>query len=92
MKKKIRCTFWIPRRLYKILKDISPLFLDFELNDPSRGAMTRALEHILQYYLESEEYQKQMRVRKEFAKRFFEYLCDKDKAAIENVIKEVSAR
>lgn len=89
-KKKVRCTFWIPRRLYKVISDITPLFLDFELDDPSRGASTRALERILQFYLESEEYQKQMKVRKEFAKRFFDYLCEKDKSMIEKIINDVS--
>jgi len=90
MKRKIRCTFWISRRLYKVLKDITPLFLDFELDDPSRGAMTRALEHVIQYYLESEEYQKQMVVRGEFAKRFLDYLCEKDKSMIEKIVEEAS--
>lgn len=87
MKRKIRCTFHISRRLYKILLDITPLYLDFDAEDPSRGASTRAIEAILQHFSESEEYTRKMRARKNLAMKFFNHLCELDKQLIEEKIK-----
>ena len=86
MKRKIRLTVHLSRRLYKVLLDITPLFLDFDSEDPSRGAMTRALEDILQSFSESEEYTKKMRARKNLAMKFFSYLCEQDRLLTEKKI------
>lgn len=77
MKKKIRCVFYLPRRLYRIIDDISPLFLDMETNDPERGAQTKALEHIIQQYMESEDFQKKLSTIKLFRWKTFLYISDK---------------
>jgi len=66
--------------------DIRPLFADWESDDPMRGATTRALEHILQHYMESEDYQKKIKTSKDFAKRFFNYLCVKDKERLKKML------
>lgn len=78
------------RRLYKVLANIAPFFLDYEANNPRRGVMNRALGHILQYYSESEDYQRKMRSRKDIAKEFFDYVCDQDKLLVENKLREIS--
>lgn len=62
--------------------DIRPLFLDFDEKDPTRGATTRAVEHILQHYLESEDYAKKVQSKSALAKKWFEYLSEKDKEMI----------
>jgi len=87
LKSKTRLVAYLPRRLYKVLFDISPLFLDYEMEDPRRGALTRALEHILQCYMESEDYEKKSKATERFAKRFWNYLTEKDKELIIEKIK-----
>jgi len=77
MKKNVRCTFYLPRRLVRIIEDISPLFLDLEANDPERGAMTKALEYIIQEYMESENYQKKLAVIKKLRWKVFLFVSDK---------------
>lgn len=72
--------------------DIRPLFVDWDANDPLRGATTRALEHILQYYMESEDYQKKLKTSEEFAKKFFNYLCIKDKEQIRRLLADVTKK
>lgn len=87
MRRKIRHTFHISRRLYKILLDISPLFLDYDSESPSRGAMTRSLEYIIQKFSETEDYQKKMRAREDLATKFFNYLCEQDRHLVEEKTK-----
>lgn len=77
MKKSVRCTYYLPRRLVRIIEDISPLFMDFDANDPERGAMTKALEHIIQQYMESEDYQNKLAVIKKIRWKVFLYTTDK---------------
>jgi len=78
MKKSVRCTYYLPRRLVRIIEDISPLFLDLEANDPERGAMTKALEYIIQKYMESEDYQDKLAVIKKIRWRVFLFVSDKE--------------
>lgn len=89
MKKKIRLVAYLPRRLYKILEDIAPLFKDYELNEPRKGAVTRALEHILQYYMESEDYQNKLKVRENLARKILEYMSKKDIKKVAEFIKSI---
>jgi len=77
MKKKTRCVFYLPRRLVRVVEDIMPLFLDLEANDPERGAMTKALEHIIQEYMESEDYYKKLATIKKLRWKIFLYVSDK---------------
>ena len=77
MKKKIRCVYYLPRRLYRVIDDISPLFLDMEIDEPKRGAQTRALEHIIQQYMESEDFRKKLDIIKVFRWKIFLYMSDK---------------
>lgn len=60
LKRKNVC-FRLPRRLYKVIMDIRPLFFDWNEKNPVRGAKTRALEYIIQYYMESEDYQRKVK-------------------------------
>lgn len=78
MKKKVRCTYFLPRRLVRVVEDIMPLFLDLEADDPRRGAMTKAMEHIIQYYMESEEYRKKIATIKRFRWKIFLYMSEKE--------------
>lgn len=78
MKKKVRCTYFLPRRLVRVVEDIMPLFLDLEADDPRRGAMTKAMEHIIQYYMESEEYRKKLATTKLLRWKLFLYMSDKE--------------
>lgn len=68
----------MPRRLVKVLEDIEPLFRDIGLNDPKRGALTRALEHTLQQYMESEDYIRKVKLVKEQKWETFLYLTKKE--------------
>lgn len=90
MRRKINHKFYISRRLYKIIANITPFFLDYDANSPRRGVMNRALEYILQYYSESEDYQKKMRKRKDIAKEFYDYVCEQDKILVENKLNIIS--
>lgn len=87
MKKKIPLNVRLPRRLYKVIMDIRPLFIDSDEKDPIRGATTKALEHILQFYMESEDYLKKLKVRKEVARTLFYYMVEKDKEKIMEFMK-----
>lgn len=87
-KGKVRYTFYISKRLFNVINSIAPLFRDFDLREPSRGAMTRALESILQFYSETEEYQRKLKRRKDKVKFLFDYLCKKDKEYVEEIIRD----
>lgn len=78
MKKKARVTFYLPRRLFRILEDITPLFLDLEAEDPKRGAMTKALEYVIQQYMESDDYRKKLVTIRKLRWKLFVYLSDKE--------------
>lgn len=86
-KPKIKVVVYLPRRLYKVLSDITPLFLDFEEKDPKRGAITRALEYILQFYMESGDYEQKIKNVERKALEFWDYLSEKDKELILEKIK-----
>lgn len=77
MKSKTRCVVYLPRRLYRVVEDIMPLFLDMEATDPERGAFTKALEHVIQQYMESEDYRNKLILTKKFRWKLFLYLSDK---------------
>lgn len=77
-KNRKRLVVYLPRRLYRILEDISPAFLDLEANDPSRGVLGKALEHVLQQYMESPDYLKKMSFIKEMRWKTFIYLSEKE--------------
>lgn len=78
MKAKTRCVVYLPRRLYRVVEDIMPLFLDMEATDPERGAFAKALEHIIQQYMESEDYQNKLILTKKFRWKLFVYMSDKE--------------
>lgn len=78
MKTKVRLTIYLSRRLVRVLEDIEPLFRDVGLNDPKRGALTRALEHVLQQYMESEDYLKKVKIIKDQKWETFLYLTKKE--------------
>jgi len=63
--------------------------MDYETDNPKRGAMTRALEYIIQNYMETEDYRNKVRARKELAKRFYDLLVEKDKEFLSEKIKEM---
>ena len=85
MRTKRRFTFYLSRRLVKVLEDIEPLFRDVGLNDPKRGALTRALEHIIQQYMESEDYLKKVRIIKDQKWEIFLYLTKKEHEYLEKL-------
>lgn len=89
MKKKIRLVAYLPRRLYRILEDIAPLFKDYDLSEPKKGAITRALEHILQYYMESEDYRNKLEARGNLARKLFEYMTKEDVKKVAEFIKSI---
>jgi hypothetical protein len=78
LKTKVRLTIYLPRRLVKVLEDIEPLFRDTGLNDPKRGALTRALEHVVQQYMESEDYFKKVKLIKEEQWEIFLHLTKRE--------------
>jgi len=86
LKNRISISIRLPRRLYKVITDIRPLFVDWEEIDPMRGALTRALEYIIQYYMQSEDYDEKVKHSRESIKRLFDYLKDKDKELIKESI------
>lgn len=88
-KTKIPLSVRLPRRLYKIIMDIRPLFIDTDDRDPMRGATTRALSYILQYYMESEDYRNKLVAQQEFAKKLFHYMCEKDREEIADFVKMI---
>ena len=85
MRTKVRLTIYLPRRLVKVLEDIEPLFQDVGLNDPKRGALTRALEHVIQQYMESEDYIKKVRIIKDQKWEIFLYLTKKEHEYLEKM-------
>lgn len=90
MKSKIRVVAYLPRRLYRVLEDIAPLFEDAEANDPQRGAITRALEYILQLYMESEAYlnKKDIALKmKEERWHLFQYFSKKERE-LQKILRE----
>lgn len=69
----------IPVRLYNIIMDIRPLFMDFEEENPNYGATTRALLHILQYYSETADYVNKMEAKERMALKMLSYFQEKRK-------------
>lgn len=55
-----------------------PLFLDVEASDPKRGAMTKALEYVLQQYMESEDYSKKVDFVNNMRWRLFDFFAKKE--------------
>jgi len=85
LKPKVRYVFYLPRRLAEIIETLSILFQDTQSDDPKRGAATRTLEAILQYYMESEDYQRKLVAvknllsqQKELKMPLFIYLTEKE--------------
>lgn len=62
-----------------------PMFIDAELDDPKRGAMTRALEYILQKFLESDDYTKLMFEQKKRFQLLEKYLTKKERELLQHV-------
>lgn len=62
--------------------DIRPLFMNFDERDANRGSITRAVEHIIQYYMESEDYIEKTKRKENLAKKLFEYMSDKEKEEV----------
>jgi len=82
-KNKKRLVVYLPRRLYRILEEISPTFLDLEAENPSRGVIGKALEHILQQYMESPDYLNKMTFIKNMRWKTFIYLSEKEHELME---------
>lgn len=82
MKTSERFTFRVPRRLAKILHNTAKAFRDYDVDDPYRGSLTRAFEHILQYYSESEDYRRKAGIDKKTAK----YILEKERELIESFV------
>jgi len=61
------------------------MFIDAELDDPKRGAMTRALEYILQKFLESDDYTKLMFEQKKRFQLLEKYLTKKERELLQHV-------
>lgn len=91
MRRKVRHTFHISRRLYRILLDVERAFYDHDLELPQWGAANRAIEHILQYYAESEDYQRKLRMHEDRAKKVLKYLIQHDKDLIQKMIKDIKS-
>ena len=88
-KAKIRVVVYLPRRLHRVITDIMPLFMDFDIKDPRRGAETRVLEHILQQYMDSEDYRNKLKARKELALKLFNYMKEKDREEVKRLIEAI---
>ena len=88
MKNKISYHVRLPRRLYQVILDIRHKFVDYSADDPYRGATTRALEYIIQYYLNSEDYEKLKELSEESARRALEYLHQKEAEIILKKMKD----
>ena len=80
----------LPVRLYKVIMSIRPLFINYDEKDPMRGATTRALEYILQYYMESEDYIDKICKQELKAKKMLEYMSDKEKEEILRILQNES--
>ena len=89
-KGKVRHTFYISKRLYKVLCNLSRLYRDYDLEDPSRGSLTKALEDIIQHYSESKDYREKMNNIEANIKSIFEYMCEKDREVVEKVVKNLT--
>lgn len=68
----------LPIRLYKIIMEIRPLFYDWNANNPAHGATTRAVEHILQVYFESLDYETKRQVSSRMIKNMLTYMNEKN--------------
>ena len=88
-KGKIRHTFYISKRLFKVLCNLSRLYRDYDLEDPSRGSLTKALEDIIQYYSESKDYREKMNKLDVNVKSIFNYMCKNDKEVVEKFLKNL---
>lgn len=90
MKKKrtIQRTIHFPRRIFRVLLDVAPLYFDYDAEDPSRGSVSRALVDIIQRFSESENYAKKMRVRADIAKKFFNYIELQEKLMLDRKLKK----
>ncbi len=82
MKTTERFTFRLKKRYAKIIHDIAKAFYDPDLDDPYRGAKTRALEHILQYYSTTEDCLRYAGIDKKRLKFFIE----EDRELVESII------
>ena len=89
-KGKIRHTFYISKRLFKVLCNLSRLYRDYDLEDPSRGSLTKALEDVIQYYSESKDYREKMNKIEENIKFIFDYMCKKDREVVEKLVKNLT--
>jgi len=49
-----------------------------EAENPARGVLTKALEHILQYYMESPDYLRKMTFIRDMRWKTFIYLSEKE--------------
>jgi hypothetical protein len=65
------------------LEDISPAFLDLEADDPKRGAIGKALEHVLQQYMESEDYLSKLDFVKNMRWKLFVFMSEKENELME---------
>lgn len=74
--------FRLPMRLFKVIEDIKPLFFDWNESNPVRGARTRALEYIIQYYMESEDYRERNKRSKAQLMSILEELAKREKEKI----------
>lgn len=69
---------YIPRRLYRVLEDIAPTFFDMESDNPIRGTIGKAVEHIIQQYMESKDYMNKVNFVKNMRWKLFVYLSEKE--------------
>jgi len=60
--------------------------MDYDEKDPTRGATTRAVEYILQYYMSTEDYVERVKTKKTLAKKWFEYLSEQQKESIRLIL------
>lgn len=61
------------------------MFIDAELDDPKRGAMTRALEYIIQRFMDSEDYTKLMFEQKKRFQLLKKYMTKKERELLEHI-------
>lgn len=86
MAKKHRCTIYLPEKLYQTVKDIEPLFRDFQNNAPQHGSFSRALSHIIQCYMGSSDHVQKLSFRQRLDDELIKMYIRKDKEHVKEIL------
>lgn len=86
MAKKQRFTAYLPQRLYNVVKEIEPLFRDFDSPNPRHGSFSRALAYIVQYYMGCEDYVQKKVYQTKLDDKLLAYFIHKDREKVQRIL------